>query len=236
MSNLGWVAIHRKLKDKGYYKDSEVVHIWLHLLLSVNHKPNEFIFNGETRIIETGQMITGRKSIAEATGINEHKVDRSLELLERMGQIKQLKTTKNRLIIILNWEKYQTSEQQVSNKLATSEKQVSTNINVNNINNDNNVIDTPAQSSKSFFYKVGEGGKTLIEFIEELHQRTGVPSAVLSQEVKKFHSYWTELDSTGKRQRWQKQETFEVQKRFGTWLRNAGKFNGASAPKGKQII
>ena len=32
----GWVKLHRKLTEKAFYrKDSETVHLWIHLLLSV---------------------------------------------------------------------------------------------------------------------------------------------------------------------------------------------------------
>jgi hypothetical protein len=43
MSELGWIKLHRKLQKKGYYKKSEYIHLWVHLLLSANHKEKEFI-------------------------------------------------------------------------------------------------------------------------------------------------------------------------------------------------
>ena len=38
------IKIHRKIIDKAFYcKDSEKVHLWIHLLLKANHKKNEEI-------------------------------------------------------------------------------------------------------------------------------------------------------------------------------------------------
>ena len=54
-------------------------------------------------------------------------------------------------------------------------------------------------------------------------------------ELSKFSDYWTEKNSTGTKQRWQMQKTFEVEKRLGTWLRNVSKFTGTKS-RGKQIV
>lgn len=70
------------------------------------------------------------------------------------------------------------------------------------------------------------------EFISKLLEK-GVNEQVARQEVKKFVSYWTELNGSGSKQRWQMQKTFEVQKRLATWFGKVGKFD---KPKGRQII
>ena len=91
--------------------------------------------------IKRGQLLTGRNKLSEYTGINRSKLERLLNLLESEQQIEQLKTTKYRLISIVNYDAYQSTEQQVSNERATSEQQVSTNKNVNNKKNENNKQD-----------------------------------------------------------------------------------------------
>ena len=145
IKDLGWVKLHRKLMDKGYYKKSEIVHLWVHILFKANHKPNEFYWNKENIKVGRGQFITGRKALSEETGINESSIERILKMLENEQQIEQQKTTKFRLITVKNWDFYQTSEtteqqieQQVNNKRTTSEQQVNTNKNDNNVKNDNN--------------------------------------------------------------------------------------------------
>jgi hypothetical protein len=80
--------------------------------------------------LESGKLITGRKKIAEETGIQESKVERLLKLFESEQQIEQQKTNTSRLISICNYSKFQTGEQQseqrVNNKRTTSEQRVNT--------------------------------------------------------------------------------------------------------------
>lgn len=140
MINKGWVKIHRSLQDKGWYKNSEFVHLWIHILMKCNHSDKEFWFNGVNVKLKKGQFITGRKVLSAETGISESKIQRILKCFETEQQIKQQTTNKNRVITVLNWEKYQVdeqqNEQQVNNKRTTSEQQVNTNKNVNNKKNE----------------------------------------------------------------------------------------------------
>lgn len=128
----GWVKLHRKLTEKAFYrKDSETVHLWIHLLLSANHEPREEYFGNKPIICQPGQFTTGRKQLTVCTGIDRSKIERILKKLEIIEhQIEQRTSSTNRLITILNWNEYQQieqqSEQQVSNDRATSEQQVST--------------------------------------------------------------------------------------------------------------
>lgn len=108
----GWIKLHRKLLLKGYYTQSQYVHLWVHLLLLANHKQNEYMTNGKIIMIKEGQMLTGRKKLSMGTGIPESTVEDILKLLENEHQIQQQKTTKYRLITIVNWKDYQMSDSQ----------------------------------------------------------------------------------------------------------------------------
>jgi len=151
----GWIKLHRRLQDKGFYKNSKYVHLWIHLLLKANHKPQEIMWDGKTFILQPGQFITGRKKIAEKTRINRSSVERILNYFKNEHQIEQQKTTKGRLITILKWKRYQgdeqQNEQQVSNKRATSEQQVSTNKKDKNVKNVKKEKNTTAATQKIFF-------------------------------------------------------------------------------------
>lgn len=37
-SSMGYVSIHRQFMDSRLYKDSQAVHLWLHLILNANHE------------------------------------------------------------------------------------------------------------------------------------------------------------------------------------------------------
>ena len=75
--------------------------------------------------LSPGQLVTGRKAIAAATGINESKVYRILDVLKSEQVIEQQTNSKFSVISITNWQEYQESEQQneqqVNSKRTASE-------------------------------------------------------------------------------------------------------------------
>lgn len=129
---IGWIRLHRKLSGKSFYrKDSEKVHLWIHLLFCANRKEREEQLGGKPITCKPGQFTTGRKQLAMETGISESKIERILTYFEKIEQqIEQQKTSVNRLISICNWSEYQTNEQQteqqVNNDRTTSEQRVNT--------------------------------------------------------------------------------------------------------------
>jgi len=128
----GWIKIHRKLLKKGYYKDSHYVHLWVHLLMKSNHESNEFLFNGKMITIQRGQLLTGRNTLSEETGIESSKVERIIKVLKSEQQIEQQTFNKFRIITICNYEDYQEVNKKVNNKRTTSEQQMNTNKNDKN--------------------------------------------------------------------------------------------------------
>jgi len=136
----GWIKLHRKLIDNPIIcKDSDYFAVWCYLLLIATHKDVDILFAGERITLTAGQLITGRNSISNNLHINESKVKRILICFENDQQIDRKRCNQNSLITILNWEKYQSgdqqSDQQVTNERPTSDQRVTTNKNIKNIKN-----------------------------------------------------------------------------------------------------
>lgn len=134
--NNGWIKLHRKILENPIMKRPTWLQLWITLLLMANHKENSAILNGQVVVIKEGQLLTGRDALSEATGIHRSSIERILNFLEIEHQIEQQKTTKYRLITILNWKEYQEKDSNPSNKRATNEQQMSTNKNVKKVKND----------------------------------------------------------------------------------------------------
>jgi len=124
-TSTGYVRIYRSLWEKGYWWDSEYVHLWVHLIMKATYRPKEYLFNGKIEYLQPGQFIAGRRSLSKETGIQESKIERILYCFATEHQIEQQTTNKFRIITILNWNKYQTdeqqNEQQMNNQRTTSE-------------------------------------------------------------------------------------------------------------------
>lgn len=92
---------------------------------------------------------------------------------------------------------------------------------------------TPKNLAKTFFGDQTTQDKVMGYFIAK-----GLPEPALRQEFAKFVAYWTEPNSTGTKQRWQMQKTFEIRRRLVTWVQNASKFSSkqfSQEPKGIRI-
>lgn len=147
----GWIKLHRKTLDNPIItKDSDYLAVWIYLLLNATHQEYDTLFKGKRITLQKGQLITGTISISQKLKINKDKVQRILKSFENDKQITQQTSNKNRLISILNWDKYQEfdkqNDKQVINKCETDDKQLITNKNVKNIKNDKNVTTTVGDS------------------------------------------------------------------------------------------
>lgn len=130
--NEGYIKLYRQILDNPVVcKDSDHIATWVFLLSRATYKNCPAIFNGKKIILNPGQLITGRKKISEKFSISESKVQRILHLFEKEHQIEQQTCNKNRLITIVEWHKYQSTEQQAeqqpNNKRTTTEQQLNTN-------------------------------------------------------------------------------------------------------------
>lgn len=144
----GWIKIHRKIINKGYYQNSQYVHLWVHLLLKANHEEKEWLFKGKLHKAERGQMLTSRITLSKETGIPQTTIERILKTFENEHQIGQQINTKNRLITILNYEQYQKADTKMDNKRTTSGQQADTNKNYKELKNDKEIILHTEQSSE----------------------------------------------------------------------------------------
>ena len=152
----GWIKLHRKILDNPIiFKDKDYLATWIYLLLNATHKEIPALFKGKKIILQKGQLITGRKSMASQLKISESKIYRIINDFKSEQQIEQQTSNQNSLISILNWDKYQQSEQQneqqMNNERTTDEQPVNTNKNDNNIKNEKNIIKKEKEKKKKTF-------------------------------------------------------------------------------------
>lgn len=116
----GFALFHRKIMDCGFYKDSQAVHLWFHLVMKATHKPivstTEF---GDIHLAR-GQCITGRHKLASETGIAPDRIQYLLRKFASMEMIGAESNRKFTVISILKYDEYQaeylpTDYQQITN-------------------------------------------------------------------------------------------------------------------------
>ena len=153
MANSGWIKLWRNvLQNPLVMKDPEHFMLWHILLCMAKFEPTMSMLGGKPILLKPGQFTTGRKQLAVNSGISESKVERILSAFEFEHQIEQRKTNKNRLITIVNWDKYQTDEQRleqpVNNNWTTTEQPLNTPKEYKNIRNKE--INNPGGSAADF--------------------------------------------------------------------------------------
>ena len=67
--------------------------------------------------------------------------------------------------------------------------------------------------------------KRISDFKESLYPYCKPKGIYDKETVKEFFEYWSELNKSKTKMKWELQQTFEISKRLATWLKNEDKFN-----------
>lgn len=137
--DTGWIKIYRSMVNWGWYTDSPVKDLFLHLLLTANWVPG--VFRG--RNISPGQKVTSVANLSAETGLSVQQVRTALEKLKSTGEILVEATNRYTVITVVNYCKYQSldqSEQQTDNKQITNEQQTDNKQTTNKQQTNNNNI------------------------------------------------------------------------------------------------
>jgi hypothetical protein len=134
----GWIKLHRRFSDWEWYNISEMVHLFIHLLVNANHKTAKW----RGIEIQRGQIVTGLLALNSATGISIQKIRTCLKRLESTSEITLKSTNKYTIITICKYDSYQnentTTNKQLTNNQQTNNKQITTNKNDKNNKNEKN--------------------------------------------------------------------------------------------------
>ena len=122
MIENGYIRLHRTLTGWRWYKDGNVLRLWLHLLLNANYEQSEF----QDRIIGRGEQVTSLKALSESTGLSIQEDRTALGKLKRTGEILVNSNRHFTIVSILNYDKFQSDsadKQQTVNTQSTNKQQ-----------------------------------------------------------------------------------------------------------------
>lgn len=138
----GWIKLHRELTKWEWYQDGNTMRVFLHLLLTANHKAAKW--QGKT--IERGQLVTSREHLASDLGLSIQSVRTSISKLKKSENITVKSTNRFTVISVCNYDTYQSldaesnqpANQQATSKQPTNNQQVTTNKNDKKNKNEKN--------------------------------------------------------------------------------------------------
>lgn len=159
-----FIKVYRKFMEWEWYTDVNTTKLFIHCLLRANWKPGKW----QGINYDPGEFITSLPSLSKETGLSIQQIRTSLDKLISTGELTSKTTdsstgrklSKNRIITVNNWDKYQGSNSQTNsqinshfNRQSTGQQQDSNsrykNIYKNNIRTKEEIKNKPAALSVS---------------------------------------------------------------------------------------
>lgn len=116
--DIGWIKLHRKLKDWEWYDDKNARLLLIHLLLSVNYEDKMW----KGILIKAGSLAYSNANLAKEVGLSIQQLRTSLTKLESSNVVTRKSTNKYQVVTLCNWEKLQNSNGEVTTKPTTKEQ------------------------------------------------------------------------------------------------------------------
>jgi hypothetical protein len=110
----GWIRLYRGIIDSAVFKDPHLLQLFVWLLCRASFRENSVSMTtgrGETIVsLQPGQCIVGRKTSARELGWPESSFRNRLARVKRMQIIETKEDTHWTIVSIVNWDKYQSEE------------------------------------------------------------------------------------------------------------------------------
>jgi len=193
----GFIVLHRKILDWEWFNDSNMVHVFLFLLVSANHKDKKW----RGLNIKRGQLVTGRLKIKAKTGISEQSIRTALSNLQNTGEITIKVTNKFSLVTIVKYDDYQNKvKKQPANQPTTNQQtnqQLTTTNNDKQYNNENNKTREEKKENFSLSNNINKKKYPIPTNIEvkEYFKLKGYTEA----SAQNFYDYWLAENWTDKK-------------------------------------
>lgn len=103
MLNEGFIFLHRSLLQWGWYQDANCVRVFIHLLLTVNYKPQHW----RGLKVRRGQRVASVGKLAQELGITPKSVRVALEHLQAAGAVSCRAIAGGTLFTVEHYGRYQ---------------------------------------------------------------------------------------------------------------------------------
>lgn len=152
--DTGYIKLWRKLKHFDWYKEPNVLSLWIHILIRANYE--DVKWKGEQ--IDRGSFITSLNSLSYETGLSIQQVRTALDKLEITNNITNKSTNKYRTITVINYNEYQCSNKQDDNQITINQQ-------TNNNKEELKEIIEVKEVKKKEYYADSELNELFIDFL-----------------------------------------------------------------------
>ena len=100
---MSYIKLDRKIAEWEWFTDGNTLKLWIYLLVNAQYKDTKY----KGVEIKRGQIITGRKKLANRLGMTEQQIRTSLNHLEKTKEITIKSTNRFSVITIVKYGIYQ---------------------------------------------------------------------------------------------------------------------------------
>lgn len=228
----GYIKAYRKLFTSDLWLGEKFTRgqAWLDLINLCNWRDGFIRVRGKKINVKRGQCGWSEVKLGSRWGWSRGKVKRFIKELKNEQQIVQQTNTFSSLITVINYEHYQGGD--TTNEHQTGQQ--------TNIKQDTNKERKEKKEGEYIKEKIKKENPVR-EFFESQNFQPFIisfqdkyPNA--EEEIQKFWMYWTEPTLGGKKQRWETQKTFEVNRRLITWMNNSLKYQSNLTPNNFRYV
>jgi len=149
--STGWIKLHRQLLEWEWYDDINTSRLFVHLMLTANHKDN----NWRGIQIKRGSRLTSLDKLSSETNLSVSKIRTAIKKLISTNEIASKSHSQHTVFTMINYDMYQDDDKEndkpVTNESQTNDKRIATNKNDKNVNNEkNDKKDIVAKAPKRF--------------------------------------------------------------------------------------
>jgi hypothetical protein len=112
----GHIKLDRKITEWEWYTDANVSRLFIHLLLMANYKDGKW----KGVPILRGQVVIGRKALADDLHLSEQQIRTALDKLSTTKEITTESTNKFTIVTICKYDTYQTFNDDISVQITNS--------------------------------------------------------------------------------------------------------------------
>ena len=119
MYNYGFVKLNRNITEWAWYTDANTLRVFLYLLLKANFADKDF----NTRTIKRGQLVIGRKKLADELKLSEREVRTALNHLKTTNEIAIETTSQYSIITVNSYNEHQQATNEMTSDRPTRDQQ-----------------------------------------------------------------------------------------------------------------
>lgn len=223
-----FIQLHRQMLEWEWYDDINTKVLFIHLLIKANWKTKKWRWIE----IERWEVLTSLRNLSNETWLSLQQVRTSIKNLKSTHDITHEWHASYTIIKVINYDTYQSnnteSNKPVTSNQQTDNKQVTTTNKDNKDNKENKEIIIKEKTPVSLI-NIAEKEFTN-EFIEKMQQKYNLNSDSIKKQQELFLIHWTAPKNTRKWEveLWSTKETFDIKRRFYTWLNNNETWNKSS--------